>query len=63
MDYAVRRKCKLWNGVSQGSVLLSSPFNLYVSDMPKGDCSQYAYADDSALGISDVSFQALEGAF
>ena len=33
-------------------------FNIYVSDMPMGDCSQYSYADDTALGTSDRSFQA-----
>ena len=54
------RKRKLRNGVPQGSVLAPSLFNIYVSDVPKGDCSQYSYADDTALGTADASFEVLE---
>ena len=28
-------------------------FNIYVSDRSKGDCMQYSYADDTALGTVD----------
>ena len=54
------RKRRLRNGVPQGSVLAPILFNIYVSDMPKGDCKQYSYADDSALGYDDHSFEVIE---
>ena len=54
------RKRKLRNGVPQGSVLAPILFNIYVSDMPKGECMQYSYADDTALGFNNHSFEAIE---
>ncbi len=56
------RKRKLRNGVPQGSVLAPNLFNIYTSDMPQGNCTQYSYADDSVLGTSAVSFEVLEAA-
>ena len=35
-------------------------FNICVSDMAKGDCIQYSYADDTALGTEDHSFETIE---
>jgi len=54
------RKRKLRNGVPQGSVLAPILFNIYVSDVPKGVCKQYSYADDSALGYDNHSFEVIE---
>ena len=42
---------------------LSSPLHCStsnVSDMPKGDCMQYSYADDTALGTEVHSFETIE---
>ena len=54
------RKRRLCNGVPQDSVLAPMLFNIYVSDIPKGECMQYFYADDTALGFDNHSFEAIK---
>ena len=44
----------------QGSVLAPVLFNSYVSDYGQGEGMQYSYADDTALGFDNHSFEAIE---
>ena len=56
------RRRRLKNGLPQGSVLAPMLFNIYTADMPVGECSQYTYADDSAIGFAHESFNVIETA-
>ena len=56
------KRRRLRNGLPQGSVLAPTLFNIYTADMPVGECSQYTYADDTAIGFGDKAFSVVENA-
>ena len=50
----------LKNGMPQGSILASCPFNIYISNMPKTEPQQFAYADDLAILCCKPSWSSAE---
>ena len=54
------RKRRLRNGLPQGSVLAPILFNIYTADFLFTVSSQYVYADDSALGSANDSFEKIQ---
>ena len=52
---------RLKNGISQGSVLVPLPFNIYTYDLPSMISRKFAYADDLALLHSSGNWRDLEG--
>ena len=54
------RTGRLSNGLPQGCVLAPVLLNIYTSDMPDTVAEMVLYADDGALGVSDLSFDTVE---
>ena len=59
-DGQVSRLRRLHNGVSQGSTLAPTLFNIYISDIPKTTSKQYGYADDLALLAAHKTWEKVE---
>jgi len=53
---------RLKNGVTQGSVLETLLFNIYISNLPTAIPRRYAYADDQEIMHADGDWQEVEGA-
>ena len=51
---------RIKNGVSQGSVLSSMLFNIYISDLPVTTSRKYGYADDLAILLRRQSWKVME---
>ena len=50
----------LKNGLSQGSVLAPSFFNVYISDLPPTESLKFGYADDWTLATQSKTFSHIE---
>ena len=59
-DGQVSRLRRIHNGVPQGSTLVPTLFNIYISDIPKTTSNQYGYADDLGLPAAHKTWGKVE---
>jgi len=62
IDRQESRARHLKNGISQGSILASCLFNIYISDIPTTLSTKLSYADDLALAFTGLDWAVVENA-